>query len=103
MNLDEDIRYYVMINDSRFCKPDIIQNGIPLLARGVIQVIDMEGSSLKLYTRLSFGTIRSIMKYCQSAYPAEIKAMHFLNCPSYLSKIQSFSKPFLSKEMNEKV
>jgi len=50
-------------------------------------------------SRLTISTLRAYIKFLQLAYPVRLRAIHMINCPSYLDRIVSVVKPFISEEV----
>lgn len=99
MNHTEDTKAFLMVTDCRFSMPDTIDGNASMLSEGEVQIFDMTGYSMKHATRLSISTLRTYLKFLQQAFPVRIKAMHMINCPSYLDRLLSVVKPFISKEL----
>lgn len=103
MHHTEDTKAFIMLSDCRFSMPDVVDGKASLLSEGEVQIFDMDGYSMKHVTRLSIRTLRAYLKYLQQAFPVRIKAMHMINCPSYLDKMLRVVKPFINKEVFEMV
>ncbi|XP_013113296.1 alpha-tocopherol transfer protein-like [Stomoxys calcitrans] len=103
MHHTEDTKTFIMVSDCRFSIPDVVKGDTPLLSEGEVQIFDMNGYTMKHVARLSFRTLRTYLKFLQLAFPVRIKAMHMINCPSYLDKILMVVKPFISKEVFEMI
>lgn len=99
MHHTEDTKAFIMVTDYRFSIPDITDGNTSMLSEGEIQIFDMTGYSMKHVTRLTISTLRTYLKFLQLAFPVRIKAIHMINCPSYLDKLVSVVKPFISKEV----
>lgn len=93
-----------MITDCFFSQPNVAADGTaPLLSEGEIIIIDMEDIGMKHATRFTFSTMSVIFKYLYQAFPTSLKEIHLINCPSFVGKILAVIKPFMSKELYEKV
>ncbi|XP_075155398.1 alpha-tocopherol transfer protein-like [Haematobia irritans] len=103
MHHTEDTKAFLMVSDCRFSMPDVEEENGPLLSEGEVQIFDMRGYTMKHVARLSFRTLRTYLKFLQLAFPVRIKAMHMINCPSYLDKILKVVKPFINKEVFEMI
>lgn len=107
MHHTEDTKAFIMITDCRFAMPDITtistECNTSMLSQGEVQIFDMSGYSMKHATRLSITTLRTYLKFLQQAFPVRIKAMHMINCPSYLDRLLSVVKPFISKDVFDMV
>lgn len=99
VNFMADIRTFIMVNDCRFSLPDIVdENDVGYFSEGVVQVIDMEGFTMKHMTRISFLVFPAFLRYLQRVCPVTIKGIHLINCPNYINKMFAIVKPFLRKE-----
>ncbi|XP_061399015.1 alpha-tocopherol transfer protein-like [Musca vetustissima] len=103
MHHTEDTKAFLMITDCRFARPDVVDGDMALLSEGEVQIFDMNGYTMKHVTRLSIRTLRTYLKFLQQAFPVRIKAMHMINCPSYLDKMLRVVKPFINKEVFEMI
>lgn len=99
MHHTEDTKAFIMITDCRFSMPDVVDGNTSMLSQGEVQIFDMTGYSMKHATRLSITTLRTYLKFLQQAFPVRIKAMHMINCPSYLDRLIAVVKPFINKEV----
>uniref|UniRef100_A0A1I8NP19 CRAL-TRIO domain-containing protein n=1 Tax=Stomoxys calcitrans TaxID=35570 RepID=A0A1I8NP19_STOCA len=100
VHFTEDIKTFTMVNDCRFCLPDVIvEDEKAKISDGAMLVIDMEGVSLKFIMRFTFFTMNTLFKYLYLAYPDAMKAVHLINCPPFINKILALVKPFMSKEL----
>ncbi|XP_037824725.1 alpha-tocopherol transfer protein-like [Lucilia sericata] len=99
MHHTEDTKAFIMITDCRFSMPDLTDGNATMLSEGEVQIFDMTGYSMKHATRLSISTLRTYLKFLQQAFPVRIKAMHMINCPSYLDRLISVVKPFINKDV----
>lgn len=83
-----------MMADLRFVIPD--EAG---MCDGEVPIFDMAGFSLRHVARTVFSSLRVYMKFVQEAHPVRLKAIHVLNCPSYLDKVLTVVKPFIKSEV----
>ncbi|XP_037931848.1 alpha-tocopherol transfer protein-like, partial [Teleopsis dalmanni] len=97
MNHIEDTKSFFMVTDCRFCIPDLPDSD--QLSEGEVQIFDMNGFSMKHFSRMTIGTMRIYLKFLQEAFPVRLKAVHLINCPTYLDKIVSVVKPFINREV----
>ncbi|GJQ85955.1 hypothetical protein Trydic_g21803 [Trypoxylus dichotomus] len=70
---------------------------------GLIILFDMKGVSLMHLTRVRMGCVKIFFEYCQEALPVKLKTIHILNCVYFLDKVIAIAKPFMKKELFEKV
>uniref|UniRef100_T1P7W3 CRAL/TRIO domain protein n=1 Tax=Musca domestica TaxID=7370 RepID=T1P7W3_MUSDO len=101
MHHAEDTKTYIMLNDCRFSLPDAIVDGAPVLSAGDVHISDMSCHSMAHMRRMSLRILRTMLKFVQEAYPVRIKAIHMVNCPSYMNNILAFLRPFVSKRVFE--
>lgn len=97
-----------MMSDSRFTYSDLTddysQNNqtdvdMSSLASGEIHIMDISNYTLRHMASMSLMVMRSYMNYMQEAYPIRLKAMHVINCPSYLNRMLAITKPFIREEV----
>jgi len=98
MHHTEDTRAFFMVSDCRFVMPDDAKNP-DVLSEGEVQIFDMKGTTMRHISRLTISTLRAYIKFLQLAYPVRLRAIHMINCPSYLDRIVSVVKPFISEEV----
>lgn len=103
MHFSQDAKTLLMVGDCRFAMPDAVVNGVPVVSDGDVLVMDMTGYKMQHVMGVSISTLRTFLKFLQQAYSVRIKGLHMINCPSYLNKIMSVVKPFISKEVYEMV
>lgn len=73
-------------------------------SKGVEFLIDMKGATLSHLTKPNIKTIISIIQFAFYACPANIKAIHVLNAPSFFDTIvKLFLKPFIKIELKDLV
>ncbi|XP_017850607.1 alpha-tocopherol transfer protein-like isoform X1 [Drosophila busckii] len=98
MHHTEDTRAFFMVADCRFITLDDIARP-EILSDGEVQIFDMKGTTMRHISRLTISTLRAYIKFLQLAFPVRLKAIHMVNCPSYLDRIVSIVKPFISDEV----
>lgn len=98
MHHTEDTRAFFMVTDCRFVTPDDPANA-DVLSEGEVQIFDMKGTTMRHISRLTISTLRAYIKFLQLAFPVRLRAIHMVNCPSYLDRIVSVVKPFISDEV----
>ncbi|XP_075157562.1 alpha-tocopherol transfer protein-like [Haematobia irritans] len=100
IHFTEDIKTYIMINDSRFCRPDVLIDGNKgKISDGEVLIVDLDGVTMKFMACCTFRTMMVIFKYLYQAFPDTVKAIHLINCPTYINKILAIIKPFMSKDL----
>lgn len=101
-----------MMSDARFTRPDTeVATGSGKdyvldeadIASGDVQIVDIEGYTLRHLAYISIFVLRIYMKFLQEAYPSRLKAMHVINCPSFLDRLVSMMSPFLREEVRNMV
>lgn len=98
MHHTEDTRAFFMVTDCRFVTPDD-PNDPDVLSEGEVQIFDMKGTTMRHISRLTISTLRAYIKFLQLAFPVRLRAIHMVNCPTYLDRIVSVVKPFISDEV----
>ncbi|XP_034489964.1 alpha-tocopherol transfer protein-like [Drosophila innubila] len=98
MHHTEDTRAFFMVTDCRFITPDDLADP-EVLSEGEVQIFDMKGTTMRHISRLTISTLRAYVKFLQLAFPVRLKAIHMVNCPTYLDRIVSVVKPFISEEV----
>lgn len=98
MNHVEDTKVFFMVTDCRFAMPDA-EDDEDIISEGEVQIFDMSGYTLKHVAKLHISTLRTYMKFLQKTLPAQLKAVHMINCPTYLDKIVAAIKPFIANEV----
>uniref|UniRef100_A0A0K8WFM8 Alpha-tocopherol transfer protein-like n=1 Tax=Bactrocera latifrons TaxID=174628 RepID=A0A0K8WFM8_BACLA len=102
VNHNADTKAFFMVSDCRFNMYDggvSIEGHLETFASGEVQIFDMNGYTLKHLSKMTFSTLRIYMAFLQEALPVHLKAIHIINCPSYLDKVVSIMKPFISREV----
>lgn len=104
-----------MMADARFTEPDVERTadgttenaGLGItdadLADGDVQIVDMNGYTMRHIAYVSIFVLRVYMKFLQEAYPSRLRAMHIINCPSILDKMMSLFKPFIREDVYQMV
>ncbi|KAH8261761.1 hypothetical protein KR038_007975, partial [Drosophila bunnanda] len=98
MHHTEDTRAFFMVTDCRFVTPDDPANA-GVMSDGEVQIFDMKGTTMRHISRLTISTLRAYIKFLQVAFPVRLRAIHMVNCPTYLDRIVSVVKPFISDEV----
>ncbi|XP_052857480.1 alpha-tocopherol transfer protein-like [Drosophila gunungcola] len=113
-NSVEETKIFFMMSDARFTMPDVDQGtgtgneeAYELdeadIAKGDVQIVDIEGYTLRHLAYVSIFVLRIYMKFLQEAYPSRLQAMHVINCPSYLDRLISMMSPFLREEVRNMI
>ena len=74
-----------------------------LQSLGEIPIFDMTNVTLKHLTTVVFSTLRLFMKYSQEAHPVHVQQIHIVNCGSLINRVMTLMKPFLKKEVAERI
>ncbi|KAH8420619.1 hypothetical protein KR009_012178, partial [Drosophila setifemur] len=98
MHHTEDTRAFFMVSDCRFVTLDDPAHP-EILSEGEVQIFDMKGTTMRHISRLTISTLRAYIKFLQLAFPVRLRAIHMVNCPTYLDRIVSVVKPFISDEV----
>ncbi|KAH8420620.1 hypothetical protein KR009_012177 [Drosophila setifemur] len=110
-NSVEETKIFYMMSDARFAMPDVekkasgddyVLNDADI-AVGDVQIVDIEGYTLRHLAYVSIFVLRIHMKFLQEAYPSRLKTMHVINCPSYLDRLISMMSPFLREEVRKMI
>ncbi|SPP78730.1 alpha-tocopherol transfer protein-like [Drosophila guanche] len=111
-NSVEETKIFFMMSDARFTMPDVepkVGEGElgelddSDIADGDVQIVDIEGYTLRHLAYVSIFVLRIYMKFLQEAYPSRLRAMHVINCPSYLDRLISMMSPFLREEVRNMI
>ncbi|XP_016995758.2 alpha-tocopherol transfer protein-like [Drosophila takahashii] len=111
-NSVEETKIFFMMSDARFTMPDVERkNGTGEdyvldeadIAQGDVQIVDIEGYTIRHLAYVSIFVLRIYMKFLQEAYPSRLQAMHVINCPSYLDRLISMMSPFLREEVRNMI
>lgn len=73
------------------------------LTNGDYLIFDMKGFGFKHLMKCvaNLSLLRNYMTYSQEAAPLKMIQNHFINCSPTLSKLMSFIKPFMNKEVTD--
>lgn len=93
-HFNDVIRTFFLVADSRLVQPDI-----PMNNGGDIPIFDMTGFTLRHLTKVILSTLRVYMKYTQEAHPVRLKAIHVINCTTFLDRVMYLVKPFMKKKV----
>ncbi|BFG02910.1 alpha-tocopherol transfer protein-like [Drosophila madeirensis] len=111
-NSVEETKIFFMMSDARFTMPDVepkvgeselSELDDSDIADGDVQIVDIEGYTLRHLAYISIFVLRIYMKFLQEAYPSRLRAMHVINCPSYLDRLISMMSPFLREEVRNMI
>ncbi|XP_037726829.1 alpha-tocopherol transfer protein-like [Drosophila subpulchrella] len=111
-NSVEETKIFFMMSDARFTMPDVergTESGKDYvldeadIAKGDVQIVDIEGYTIRHLAYVSIFVLRIYMKFLQEAYPSRLQAMHVINCPSYLDRLISMMSPFLREEVRNMI
>ncbi|XP_060842651.1 alpha-tocopherol transfer protein-like [Rhopalosiphum padi] len=70
---------------------------------GLIIIYDMKGFSLSHVGRLGINMMKKYVYFLQDGLPARLKAIHTINTAPFIDMINSMTKPFMKKELTEKM
>ncbi|XP_025421471.1 alpha-tocopherol transfer protein-like [Sipha flava] len=70
---------------------------------GLIIVYDMKGFSLSHVGRLGINMMKKYVYFLQEGLPARLKGIHTINTVPFIDMITSMTKPFMKKELSEKL
>ncbi|XP_034489962.1 alpha-tocopherol transfer protein-like [Drosophila innubila] len=112
-NSVEETKIFFMMTDARFTEPDIEtraedQNEKPdfadtYIADGDVQIVDIDGYTMRHLAYISIFVLRVYMKFVQEAYPSRLRAIHIINCPSFLDRMMAMMKPFIREEVYQMI
>lgn len=113
-NSQEESKIFFMMADARFTEVDTIQDagqdhGQPTrvndadIAEGDVQIVDINGYTMRHLAYISIFVLRVYMKFVQEAYPSRLRAIHIINCPSFLDRMMAMMKPFIREEVFQMV
>ncbi|XP_070509844.1 alpha-tocopherol transfer protein-like [Chironomus tepperi] len=94
--LKDIFKYVVMVNDGyALIEPD---------TNGLITIYDANGFTLSHFMRFvtNMPIIHHFSQYGQEAYCVDLKQIHFINCSQTLTRVISFLKPVIGKELQKK-
>jgi len=89
------VKYILMFQDMMHVK-------VPMI-HGDLCIFDAKGLTIWHLMKMvsSVNAIRLFMRYVQEAAATKLKQNHFVNCSSVLTKVISFLKPFMNKELSD--
>ncbi|XP_030379619.1 alpha-tocopherol transfer protein-like [Scaptodrosophila lebanonensis] len=113
-NSVEESKIFFMMADARFTMPDTLQGkesessegntfDDAEIADGDVQIVDINGYTMRHMARVSVFIMRVYMKFLQEAYPSRLRAMHMINCPPFLDRMVTIMKPFIREEVYEMI
>lgn len=73
------------------------------IAEGDVQIVDINGYTMRHLAYVSIFVLRVYMKFVQDAYPSRLRAIHIINCPSFLDRMMAMMKPFIREEVFQMV
>lgn len=101
------------MTDTRFTEPDIETRiddqdektdiDDAYIADGDVQIVDIDGYTMRHLAYISIFVLRVYMKFVQEAYPSRLRAIHIINCPSFLDRMMAMMKPFIRDEVYQMV
>jgi hypothetical protein len=73
------------------------------ITHGDMCIFDAKGLTIWHLMKMasSVNAIRLFMRYVQEAAALKLMQNHFVNCSSVLTKVMSFLKPFMKKELSD--
>ncbi|KAM8721710.1 hypothetical protein ACLKA7_007561 [Drosophila subpalustris] len=108
-NSVEETKIFFMMTDARFTEPDIGASAENQdekrvlddahIADGDVQIVDIDGYTMRHLAYISIFVLRVYMKFVQEAYPSRLRAIHIINCPSFLDRMMAMMKPFIREEV----
>lgn len=93
-HMDIALKYLFMVYDAIVYKnpPD-----------GVILIFDMDKCSIRHITRTKIGLLRILIHYVEDCVPLKILEIHVMNSVWFLQKFLNLIKPFMNKELINKI
>lgn len=96
-----------MLADVRFIYSDVEEDfanvaeveDMESLSSGEIHIVDIGNYSLRHMASMSLITMRTYMNFLQHAYPVRMKAMHVINCPTFLNRMVAITRPFIHEDV----
>ncbi|KAK9754146.1 CRAL/TRIO domain [Popillia japonica] len=70
-------------------------------APGHVLLIDMKGVTFTHMTKINPMQLKKFFVYLQEGMPIRLKAMYFINIPSFMDKLLALIKPLMKKELLE--
>lgn len=101
--------------DARFTEPDVERPATDTvqgqaigiadddIADGDVQIVDINGYTMRHLAYVSIFVLRVYMRFLQEAYPSRLRAIHIINCPSFLDRMMAMMKPFIREEVYQMV
>ncbi|EDV99635.1 alpha-tocopherol transfer protein [Drosophila grimshawi] len=118
-NSVEESKIFFMMADARFTEPDIERSPDELSAHGAenhsahifdddiadgdVQIVDISGYTMRHLAYVSIFVLRVYMKFLHEAYPSRLRAIHVINCPSFLDRMMAMMKPFIREEVYQMI
>ncbi|ALC49531.1 CG3091, partial [Drosophila busckii] len=121
-NSVEETKIFFMMADARFTSPDVehkqassttADNAAAAesrtnlcpddIAEGDVQIVDISGYTMRHLAHVSIFVLRVYMKFLQEAYPSQLRAIHIINCPSFLDRMMAMMKPFIREEVYQMI
>lgn len=75
---------------------------VGLMITGIVAVMDMAGFHLGYLPKVTLADLASVLKYSQMVEKRVI-SVHIINCNSLISQVMSLVRPFLTKDLANKV
>ncbi|KAM7348551.1 alpha-tocopherol transfer protein-like [Cochliomyia hominivorax] len=106
-NSIEESKAFFLMTDVRFIYSDLEENfnddseidDMETLANGEIHIVDIGNYTLRHMASMSLMTMRTYMNFLQHAYPVRLKAMHVINCPTFLNRMVAITRPFIHEDV----
>lgn len=70
---------------------------------GIVLILDMKGGVFGHVTKLNLSEFKKFLVYLQTALPVRLMAIHYINVVPFMDKILALVKPFINKEMFQKL
>ncbi|XP_030568312.1 alpha-tocopherol transfer protein-like [Drosophila novamexicana] len=114
-NSVEESKIFFMMADARFTEPDVERPATDSvqgqaigiadedIADGDVQIVDINGYTMRHLAYVSIFVLRVYMRFLQEAYPSRLRAIHIINCPSFLDRMMAMMKPFIREEVYQMI
>ncbi|XP_068141285.1 clavesin-2 isoform X2 [Drosophila tropicalis] len=111
-NSVEETKIFFMMADARFTMPDVEKTEKELaagnlsdsdIAEGDVQVVDIKGYTMRHLAYVSIFVLRVYMRFLQEAYPSRLRALHIINCPSFIDRMLTVMRPFIREEVHKMI